>query len=89
MVVTNPANMGPDISFKVIFLNKQPKAAPNKTWIAITNIYMGIASTISKIWTNADNIIGPIIVGPGIFNLTATYHPRIDIRNTNGNWDQL
>jgi len=25
---------------------------------------------------NAEKIIGPIIVGPGIFNLTATYHPK-------------
>ena len=44
----------------------------------MTNKYIGIASTISKIWTKADKIIGPIIVGPGILNLTAKYQPRIE-----------
>ena len=35
-VVTHPARIGPDISFKVIFLNKHPRAAPNIIWIDIT-----------------------------------------------------
>ena len=70
------------ISFKVIFLNKQPNAAPNKICTNITNIYIGIAFTIPDIWTNADNIIGPIIVGPGIFNLTAKNHPKNEIKKT-------
>ena len=75
IVVTKPAKIGPDISFTVIFLNKHPRTAPSKIWIDMTRKYIGMASIISKMWTKADNIIGPMIVGPGILSLTAKYQP--------------
>ena len=88
-VVINPANIGPDISLRVIFLNKHPSAEPNKIWTEITTIYIGIASTNWKICENADKIIGPIIVGPGIFNLTAKNHPSKETKMTTGVCSQL
>ena len=56
-VVINPANIGPDISLRVIFLNKHPSAEPNKIWTEITTMYIGIASTNWKICENADKIM--------------------------------
>ena len=40
-----------------------------------------MASINSKIRTKADNIIGPIIVGPGIFSLRAKNQPVNETKN--------